>query len=57
MRSGETRHRRRAARHGQEGIALPVALFTMAALLMVATTALLVGSSGVRATRNYRGAS
>src|SRR5262245_29227115 len=56
MRSGKTHNRRPARRHGQKGIALPVALFTMACLLMVATSALLVGNSGIRATRNYRGA-
>jgi len=35
---------------------LVMALFTMAALLVAATAALLVGASDVRATRNYRGA-
>ena len=35
---------------------LVMALFTMAALLVAATGALLVGASDVRATRNYRGA-
>jgi hypothetical protein len=38
-------------------MALAVALFAMTALLMTVTSALLVGSAGIRATRNYRGAS
>jgi len=36
---------------------MAIALFTVAVLLMTAGTALLVGSSDARATRNYRGAS
>src|SRR5207237_5231458 len=38
------------------GMVLVMALFTMAVLLAAATGALLVGSSDIRATRNYRGA-
>ncbi len=45
-----------ARRRGQKGIALPVALFTMSALLAVAASSLIVGSAGIRATRSYRGA-
>ena len=54
------RHRSMARRpvHAREkGMALAVALFAMTALLLATGSALLVASSGIRATRNYRGAS
>jgi hypothetical protein len=38
-------------------VALAIALFAMSGLLLVASSSLSVGMSGVRATRNYRGAS
>lgn len=53
-RPGTTSRSRR--RPGQEGIALILALFGLATLLMMAATALVVGSGDLRATRNYRGA-
>src|SRR5262245_26945469 len=56
MRTGKRLSNRLAARRGQEGIALPVALFTLAALLLVAASSLLVGAAGIKATRSYRGA-
>src|SRR5436309_3045467 len=56
MRSGKRLPRRLAARRRQEGIALPVALFTLSALLLVAASSLIVGSAGIKATRNYRAA-
>jgi hypothetical protein len=40
----------------ERGIALVMTLFAIATLLMTAAGALLAGSSGIRATRNYRGA-
>ena len=45
-----------AKRPRQEGIALVLALLSMVTLLLAAATGLLVGSSGVSAMRNYRGA-
>ena len=45
------------ARPREAGMALALALFTVATLLVAAATAFLVGSADVRATRNYRGAS
>lgn len=44
-------------RRHQRGIALVVALITMATLMLAASAGLLVGSAGIRATRNYRGSS
>src|SRR5262249_32934900 len=41
----------------QEGIALVMPLMAIATLLLVASSALMIGSSGNQATRNYRGAS
>ena len=46
----------RRPKRRDRGMVLVMALFTMAALLVAATGALLVGSSDIRATRNYRGA-
>jgi len=46
----------RRPKRKDRGMVLVMALFTMAALLVAATAALLVGASDVRATRNYRGA-
>src|SRR5947208_3295991 len=46
----------RRPKRKDRGMVLVMALFTMAALLVAATGALLVGASDVRATRNYRGA-
>ena len=48
--------RRTAGRRGEEGIALVMALLAMMTLLLAAATSLLVGSAGMSATRNYRGA-
>src|SRR5215813_11333554 len=48
----------RSPRHeNQEGIALVMTLMAIATLLLVASSALMIGSSGNQATRNYRGAS
>jgi hypothetical protein len=47
---------RRTARPRERGMALALALFTVATLLVAASTAFLVGSADIRATRNYRGA-
>ena len=44
-------------RKGQQGLAMAVALFTLATLMLAATSGMLVTSSTVRATRNYRGSS
>jgi hypothetical protein len=44
-------------RHSEKGMALAIALFTMATLLLAATSAMLIGSADIRATRNYRGSS
>ena len=46
----------RTPKRRERGMVLVMALFTMAALLVAVTGALLVGSSDIRATRNYRGA-
>src|SRR5438128_3118655 len=46
----------RKPKRADRGMVLVMALFTMAVLLAAATGALLVGSSDIRATRNYRGA-
>ena len=48
---------RRSARRGERGMALVLALFAIATLLMVAAAGLNIGSSSVQATRNFRGAS
>ena len=48
---------RRARGRRERGIALVIALFAVATLLLAAASGLLVGSSNTRATRNYRGAS
>ena len=55
--SPHTRSARRAPRPAESGIALVLALFAMTTLLVVAASALLVGSADIRATRNYREAS
>lgn len=41
-------------RRGERGLALVIALFSMAVLLMMAGSSLLVGGTELRATRNYR---
>src|SRR2546428_10713038 len=46
----------RRPKRRERGMVLVMALFTMAALLVAATGALLVASSDIPATRNYRGA-
>src|SRR2546425_1571210 len=46
----------RKPKRADRGMVLVMALFTMAVLLAAVTGALLVGSSDIRATRNYRGA-
>jgi len=43
-------------RTGQDGIALVLALLSMVTLLLAAATGMLVGSAGMSAMRNYRGA-
>jgi hypothetical protein len=45
-----------AGRHGERGIALVVALFSLMTLSMMAATGLVAASSNLKATRNYRGA-
>src|SRR6266850_2376155 len=45
----------RCRRENQRGIALVVALFTLATLMLTATAGMLVTTSTGRATRNYRG--
>jgi hypothetical protein len=45
----------RSRRDDQRGMALVIALFTLATLMLAATGGMLVTSSTVRATRNYRG--
>ncbi len=57
VRTPRRMHRLPARRANQRGIALAIALFTMTALMLAATAGLLVGSSEVKATRNYRGSS
>ena len=47
----------RRARNDEAGVALVFAVFGVAALGLVVASALLVGSSDIRASRNYRGAS
>jgi len=46
----------RTARRNQRGAAMALAIFMMAVLLLAASGSFLIGSSNVRATRNYRGA-
>jgi hypothetical protein len=46
----------RTVRQGERGIALALALFAMAAMMVGATSALFVGADDIRASRNYRGA-
>jgi len=48
---------RRTGRAREKGMAFVLALFTVGTLLVAASTALLVGSADIRATRNYRQAS
>jgi hypothetical protein len=55
MRSALRLTRPPARRRNQRGIALAIALFAMATLMLVATASMLVASSDARATRNYRG--
>jgi len=45
---------RRTRRPREKGMAFVLALFTVGTLLVAASTALLVGSADIRATRNYR---
>jgi hypothetical protein len=45
---------RRTGRAREKGMAFVLALFTVGTLLVAASTALLVGSADIRATRNYR---
>jgi len=47
----------RKPNRADRGMALVMALFTMATLMAAVVGALLVGASDIRATRNYRGAS
>src|SRR5206468_7790591 len=47
---------KRSTRSGEAGFALAIALFAMTTLMLVTAGALLVGSSNIEATRNYRGA-
>jgi len=47
---------RKGKRTRQDGIALVLSLLAMATLLLAAATSMLVGSAGVSAMRNYRGA-
>jgi len=44
-------------RPNERGLALALALFTLAVTMLVAAGGFLVGSADIRATRNYRGAS
>jgi hypothetical protein len=46
----------RKARHGERGIAMALALFAMAAMMVGATSALFVGADDIEGSRNYRGA-
>jgi hypothetical protein len=48
---------RRRPASPEAGIAFVLALFAMVTLLLTITSALLIGSADIRATRNYRGAS
>jgi hypothetical protein len=55
MRITKRPHRRAAARR-ERGLALVMALFAIGTLLLVAAAGLSIGSAGIEATRNYRGA-
>ena len=44
------------SRKTEAGFALVTALFAMGTLLLVAASALIVGSANIETTRNYRGA-
>src|SRR5260370_27069856 len=48
---------KRAARRRESGLALALSMFALTAILVAATSALLVASADIRATRNYREAS
>src|SRR5262245_29060269 len=56
MTSMQTRRSRRN-RRDQDGMALAVVLFTLGLLMTLAASSMAVAMSGIRATRNYRGAS
>ena len=43
-------------RSGERGVAMALALFVMAAMMVGATSALFVGADDIQASRNYRGA-
>src|SRR5207247_7992373 len=47
----------RAARPAETGIALVLAMFALTTIVVASTSALLVASADIRATRNYRQAS
>src|SRR6185295_7821459 len=47
----------RVRRSRERGLSMVIALITLALLVVTASTGLLVGSSGMRATRNVRGGS
>src|SRR5947199_9919204 len=55
--SPNARPPRRATRPADSGMAFVLALFALTTIAMAATSALLVASSDIRATRNYREAS
>jgi len=55
--SSNARPPRRATRPADSGMAFVLALFALTTIAMAATSALLVASSDIRATRNYREAS
>src|SRR5436190_1957277 len=46
-----------ASRRRERGMAMVMALFSLTTLMIALTSALFVGTSNERATRNYRGAS
>jgi len=46
--------RNRTPRRGERGVALALALFAMAAMMVGATSALFVGADDIRGSRNYR---
>jgi hypothetical protein len=47
---------KRTARRGERGIAMALALFAMAAMMVGATSALFIGADDIEGSRNYRGA-
>src|SRR5436309_1966754 len=55
--SPHARPSRRAARPAESGMALVLALFALTTIVVASTSALLVASADIRATRNYRQAS